>query len=58
MSFDQYKEVEKQAKEKVIERNTENKKFDREKILEIIQTLELSTDFTDSIVLIGITTGS
>lgn len=58
ISFEQYKAVEKQQREKVIERNTEKKQFDREKILEIIQTLKNSTDFIDSIVLVGMCTGS
>lgn len=40
ISFEQYKEVEKQVKEKVIKRNTEEKQFDREKVLEIIQSLD------------------
>ena len=39
ISFEQYKAVEKQQREKVIERNTEKKQFDREKILEILQNL-------------------
>jgi integrase len=58
ISFEQYKAVEKQQREKVVERNNEKKQFDREKILEIIQTLVNSTDFIDSIVLVGMCTGS
>ena len=58
ITFDEYKTVEKQSKEKVVEANTEKKKFNREQVLQIIQEIKNSTDYIDAIILVCITTGS
>ena len=58
ITFDEYKTVEKQSKEKVVEANTEKKKFNREQVLQIIQEIKNSTDYIDAIILVCIATGS
>ena len=58
ISYEEFQQVEKQAKEKVLERNTEKKAFSREQVLEVIHNLKNSSDYIDLIILVGITTGS